>query len=93
MGTILSGANLNSTYWSYAIQHAVYIKHRLTHQALTGIIALFERFTSRRLDLSHIRVFGSHVIMKQPRVHRYKLDKNHTTTGTFIIYTSTDRTV
>ena len=64
MRTMLSGANFDSSYWSFAIQHAVYIKNRLPHQALPGHITPFERFTGRRSDLSHIWVFSSHVMVK-----------------------------
>ena len=66
MRTMLSGVNLDSSYWSYAIQHAVYIKNILPHNKLPGYITPFERYTGCCLDLSHIRVFGSHVTVKQP---------------------------
>jgi len=68
MRTMLTGSNLGSEYWSYALRHAVYIKNRLPHQALPKYISPFERYTSRRPDISHIRVFGSHVTVKGPQV-------------------------
>ena len=40
--TILSGANLNSDYWSHALRHAAYIKNRLPHQSLPGHITPFQ---------------------------------------------------
>jgi len=93
MRTMLTGSNLGSEYWSYALRHAVYIKNRLPHQALPKYISPFQQYTHRRPDISHIRVFGSHVIVKEPRVWRYKLDTNHVTTGTFLGFTATDRTI
>ena len=93
MRTMLSGANLSSDYWSHAIRHAVYIKNRLPHSALAGGMTPFQAYTSRRPDLSHIRVFGSHVTVKQPRIRRTKLDKDHTTTGIFFCFTATNRNI
>ena len=93
MRTMLSGSNLDSTYWSHAIRHAVYIKNRLPHTALPGYITPYERYTGRHPDLTHIRVFGSHVTVKQPRVRRHKIDLDHNTTGIFIGFTSTDSTI
>ena len=54
MRTMLSGANLPSTYWSYAITHAVYVKNRLPHSALPGRITPFQRYTKRMPDLTHL---------------------------------------
>ena len=93
MRTMLSGANLSSDYWSHAIRHAVYIKNRLPHSALQGGITPFQAYTNRRPDLSHLRVFGSHVTVKQPRVRRTKLDEDHTTTGIFLGFTATNRNI
>ena len=68
MRTMLSGENLDSLYWSHSLRHAVYIKNRLTHSALPDHISPFHRFTGRRPDLTYLRVFGSHVTVKQSRV-------------------------
>ena len=65
----------------------------MPHTALPGYITPYQRFTGRRPDLTHIRVFGSHVTVKQPRVRLNKLDTTHTTTGIFLGFTSTDRTI
>ena len=91
--TMLTGANLDSTYWSHAIRHAVYIKNRLPHTALPGHLTPYQMYTGRRPDLTHIRVFGSHVTVKQPRVRHHKIDNTYTTTGVFLGFTSTDRTI
>ena len=68
MRTMLSGSNLTSDYWSHAIRQAIYIKHRLLHQALPGWITPFQAYTSHHLDLIHVRVFGSRVTVKQSRI-------------------------
>ena len=91
MRTMLTGANLLLQYWSYAIQHACYIKNRLPHMSLPDHIIPFERFTNRRPDLSHLRIFGSHATIKQPRIRLNKLDTTHITTGIFLGFTSTNR--
>jgi len=90
---MLKGVKLDSSYWSHALRHAVYIKNRLPHSALPGHITPFHRFTGRQPDLTHLKVFGSHVTVKQPRVRRSKLDTSFTTTGIFLGFTATDRTI
>ena len=88
MRIMLSGANLKLEYWSHTIRHAVYIKKLLPHQSLPKYITPFLAFTNRRPNLTHIRVFGSHVTIKQPRVGRYKLDTDHITSGIFFEFSS-----
>ena len=93
MRQMLTGSNLESEYWSHAIRHAVYIKNRLPHHSLPNHVPLFKRYTNSRPDLSHVRVFGSHITVKKPRVRKYKLDTTHITTGTFLDFTESDRTI
>jgi len=90
MRTMLSGANFSSDYWCHAINHAVYIKNRLPHSALPGHITPFQIYISRGLESSHIRVFGSHATVKQPRICRTKRDKDYTTSGIFLEFTATN---
>mmetsp|Transcript_21547 Transcript_21547/g.25678 ORF Transcript_21547/g.25678 Transcript_21547/m.25678 type:complete len:240 (+) Transcript_21547:2-721(+) len=61
--------------------------------SLLGHITPFERFTNRRPDLSYLRVFSSHVTVKQPRIRLNKLDTTYTTTGIFLGYTATDHNI
>ena len=93
MRAMLSGTNLRYQYWSHAIHHALYVKNRLPHQLLPDKVTPYERSTSRRPDLTHLRVFGSHVTVKQPRTRHFKLNTEHTTTGTFLGLTAIDRTI
>ena len=55
--TMIQGAGLPNTYWSYALLHAVYLKNRLPHKAVKN--TPHEMYT--KSDLSHLRVFGSFV--------------------------------
>jgi hypothetical protein len=64
MRTMLSGANLSSKYWSWALLHAVYIKNRIPHTALGNKTTPFEKYTGRRPDLTDLKVLGCHVTVK-----------------------------
>ena len=87
MWTMLSGANLGSEYWPYIIQYAVYLRNRLPHKVLPIHIILLEQSTQKKPDPSHLRVFGSHGIVKEPKERRNKLANNHTSTGIFLTIT------
>jgi len=93
MRSRLSSVNLTSDYWSHAIHHAVYIKNRLPHNSLPDYITHFEAFTNRFPDLPHIRVFFSHVTVKQPRIQLTKLDTTHSTKGVFLYFAATHRII
>ena len=92
MRTMLSVVNLNLEYWSHVIRHAIYIKI-VFRTNLPKYITLFQVFTNRRPDLTHIRVFSSYVTIKQARVRCYKLDTDHTTSGIFLGFSSTNRLI
>ena len=74
-------------------RHAAYVKNRLPHASLPNNYTPFQGYTGRRPDLSSLRVFGSYVTVKHPRDRRYKLDQEHTTTGTFLGFSATDRNI
>ena len=93
MQTIFTGENLQWEYWSRAIWHAVYIKNRLPYQRLPRHITPFQRLTDKWPDITHSRVLGSHVTVRQTKMRRYKLDMDHATTGTFLGFTATGRTL
>ena len=61
--------------------------------SLPGHITPFERVTNHQPDLSQLHVFGSHVTIKQPHIRLNKLDSTHITTGIFLGYTATNRTI
>jgi len=64
MRTMLAGANLDLTYWSHTSRHAVYTKNRLPHTTLPEFMTPYERYTGHLPNLTHIRVFSSHVTVK-----------------------------
>ena len=63
------------------MQHNMHATSKIAppHMTLPGYITPFERFTNRRLDLSHLRVFGSHVTVKQLHICLSKLETIYTT--------------
>jgi hypothetical protein len=93
MRTNLAGANLSSDYWTWAIGHSVYLKNRLPHTAHKHHQTPYEMYTGIIPDLSHLRVFGSHVSIKWPSERIYKLGDNHVTAGIFLGFTATNRNI
>ena len=93
MRSMLSGAALTHEYWSYALIHAVYLRNRLPHKGLPPDKTPLELYTGRRPSLSHLKVFGSLVYVKTPKIKKNKLDTDNITTGIFLHFTSTDRNV
>ena len=93
MRALLHGASLGSEYWTFTIRHSVYLRNRLPHMSLRNHITLFEQLTSRKPDLSHLRVFGSHVVVKHSGNRRVKIDDSITAEGIFLAFTATDRNI
>mmetsp|Transcript_23363 Transcript_23363/g.33516 ORF Transcript_23363/g.33516 Transcript_23363/m.33516 type:complete len:1554 (+) Transcript_23363:3270-7931(+) len=87
---LLSTANLQPEYWSWAILHAVYIKNRLPHRAIG--CTPFEAWTGRQPNVKHLRIFGCPVVVRLKGERAAKLD-NHTTNGFFLGYTATDKNI
>ena len=90
MRCILYGSELGSEYWSWALQHAVYIKNRLLHYSIN--MSPYEKFTGMKPDLSHLRVFGCKVYAKNPGKRKFKLD-NNTSQGYFLGYAATSKNI
>ena len=90
MRCLLHSAELGPEYWSFALQHAVYIKNRLPHTAIT--MTPFEKFTGIKPDLHNFKIFGSKVYAKKPGKRPFKLD-HHTASGYFLGYTATNKNV
>ena len=51
-------AGLSYSFWGESVNTAVYLTNRLPTQALGGDISPYEKWYSRKLDLSNLRVFG-----------------------------------
>ena len=88
MRSLLYGAGLGSKYWSYALRHAVYLKNRLPHTALSYKTP-YEMINGDKPDLSNIRVFGSRVHFMN-KTRQKKLDKMDSV-GRFMTYKGTDK--
>jgi len=57
--TMMRHKDVNQDLWADAIKTAVYIKNRVTSRALPIGKTPFELWTGNKLDVSHMRVFGS----------------------------------
>ena len=90
MRCMLHAAELGPEFWSYALQHAVYIKNRLPHTTIKG--TPYESFTGIKPDLQNFKIFGSKIYAKKPGKRPFKLD-HHTASGYFLGYTATNKNI
>jgi hypothetical protein len=88
--TLLHGSGLPAKYWSFALQHVVYLHNRLAHTVTkhTPIKGLF----GFKPDLGHLKLFGSCICVKRSGQRGAKLDKNRFN-GIFLGYTATDNNI
>jgi hypothetical protein len=86
---MLYGASLGAEFWADAVVYAAYLYNRTYHTA-TGKTP-FEAWNGIRPDLSHIRTFGSSVMVKKPG-HRPTKGDLHCYHGIFLRYTATQKT-
>lgn len=71
---LLFDAELDKNFWAEAANTAVYLQNRTVASALNGKTP-FEMWTGKKPDISHLRVFGSVVMMHIPKEKRIKWDK------------------
>ena len=64
-------ANLRPEYWSFALLHAAYIKHRISQIFIKK--TLFEVITGTQLDLSNFKTFGCRIYSRKPGKYRLSL--------------------
>lgn len=83
MQSMIQAANMSNSFWTDALLHTVYLKNRIPHNTIT--ISPYEKYTGIKPDLSHLRVFGSQVIIKNQGHRPGKLNK-HVTIGTFLCF-------
>ena len=81
MRSMLKVANMSNIFWANALLHAVYIKNCLLHTTIS--VSPYEKYTGTKPDISHLRVFGSCVIVKNQGDCPGKLNQ-HITIGTFL---------
>lgn len=70
---LLFDANLDKRFWAEATSTAVYLKNRSVASGLNNKTP-FELWTNTKPDLSHVRIFGSQVMVHVPKEKRLKWD-------------------
>ena len=83
MWSMLTATNTSNAFCADALPHAVCIKSRMPHTAMTR--SPHEKCTGRKPNLLHLHVFGSRVIVKNQGDQLGKLNK-HITIGTFLCF-------
>ena len=76
-------------FWSQEVLTAVYLINRLPSKVL-GFKSLLEVLKNRKIDISHLRVFGSTWFIHIQSPHRDKLDPRATKCA-FMGYSSTQK--
>jgi hypothetical protein len=59
--------------WAEAAMTTVYVQNRLSHSAL-GLKTPEEMFTGKKLEVSHLKIFGCPVFIHIPKEKRNKLE-------------------
>lgn len=72
---LLYDASFDKHLWAEAVNTAVYLKNRSPAAVLENNTTPYEKWTGRKPDLQHIRMFGSPVMVHIPKVRRNKWDK------------------
>lgn len=70
---MLFDAKLDKRFWAEAVNTAVYLRNRSPASGLPNVTPI-ELWTKKKPDLSHIRIFGSHVMVHIPKEKRLKWD-------------------
>jgi transposase InsO family protein len=64
-----------SSFWKFAVDYAVYIKNRIGSKSIPANTTPFELFTSKKADISMLRIFGCRAFYHVPHTSsRTKLD-------------------
>ncbi|KAJ0169549.1 hypothetical protein K1T71_014734 [Dendrolimus kikuchii] len=71
---LLFDAKLDKNFWAEAVHTAVYLKNRSLATGLPQRTP-YEVWMGRKSDVSHIRLFGSKVMVHIPKIKRTKWDK------------------
>jgi len=70
---MLNEKNLPNYFWAEAVATIVYIMNRTSTAIIHGM-TLEEKFTSKKPDVSHLRMFGCIAYVHVPDEKRSKLD-------------------
>lgn len=71
---LIYDANLNKKFWAEAVNTAVYLRNRSIASGLNDKTP-FEIWTGRKPNISHLRIFGSNVMVLVSKETRMKWDK------------------
>lgn len=71
---MLYDANLSKKFWAEAVNTAVYLRNRSVVSGLNNKTP-FELWTGKKPDISHLRIFGSKIMVHIPKEKRLKFDK------------------
>jgi hypothetical protein len=64
--TMIHDQDLSMCLWAEAAMAAIYVQNRLSHSAL-GFKTLEDMFTGKKLEVSHLKIFGCPVFIHIPR--------------------------
>ena len=85
---LLHAAGLHSGYWSYAMNHAVYLANRTLHSTIG--MTPYQAMNKPQPDLSALKVFGAKCFYKHTRTNQKDLDIPGEE-GIFLGYTATEK--
>jgi hypothetical protein len=74
MKTMIHDQDLPMCLWEEATMKAIYVQNRLSHSAL-GFKTPEERFTGKKLEVSHFKIFGCPIFIHIPKEKRNKLEQ------------------
>jgi hypothetical protein len=69
---VLYGSGLPAKFWFAALLHAVYLRNQLVHSSTDR--TPYKGWHRRKLDVTHLKTFGSRVCMKMMGTQQCKLD-------------------
>ena len=70
--TMIDDQDLPMHLWVKATRTIIYVQNRIYHSAL-GFKTLEEMFRGKKLELSHLNIFGCRVFVHVPKEKRTKL--------------------
>jgi transposase InsO family protein len=73
MKTMIHDRDLPMCLWEKVAMTVVYVQNRLSHSSL-GLKTLKEIFTRKKIEVSHLKIFGCPVFIHIPKEKRNKLE-------------------
>ena len=88
--SLLRAAGLDSSYWSYAMNHAVYILNCSFHSGIKS--TPFFELNNEQPDLSGLNIFGAKCFFTHTKTNTKAMD-DIGENGTFLRYTATRKNI